>query len=84
MSRDRIVAAGSSVVDEAVLTGESDPVTKVKDDAFVAGTINGPGTLDVQITRLPNANSISDIKTLVHNALGSKPRIQDLADKVAS
>jgi Cu2+-exporting ATPase len=84
MNRDGVVAAGSSVVDEAMLTGESDPVTKVKGDAVVAGTINGPSTLDIHITRLPNANSISDIKTLVNNALGAKPRIQDLADKIAS
>lgn len=78
------MATGSSAVDEAMLTGESDPVTKVKGDMVVAGTMNGPSVLDVRITRLPNANSISDIKTLVNNALGSKPRIQDLADKVAS
>ncbi|KAL6716101.1 hypothetical protein ACLMJK_005667 [Lecanora helva] len=81
---DGIVATGSSAVNEAMLTGESDPVAKVKGHAVVAGTMNGPSTLDVQITRLPNANSISDIKTLVDNALGAKPRIQDLADKVAS
>ncbi len=79
-----MVAAGSSVVDEAMLTGESDPVAKVKGEAVVAGTINGPSTLDVHITRLPNANSISDIENLVKNALGAKPKIQDLADKVAS
>lgn len=67
-----------------MLTGESEPVQKDKGDAAIAGTINGTSSLDMHITRLPNANTISDIKTLVNNALGAKPRVQDLADKVAS
>ena len=53
-------------------------------DSIIAGTINGPGVLVVRLTRLPGANSITDIASLVENALGAKPRIQDLADKVAS
>lgn len=84
ISRDGIVTTGSSTVDEAMLTGESVPVAKNTGDVVIAGTINGPSALDVRVTRLPNANSLSDIKTLVNNALGAKPRIQDLADKVAS
>ena len=82
--RDGVVVAGSSAVDEALLTGESAPVPKSKGDTVVAGSINGPSTLDIRITRLPNANSISDIKTLVNNALSAKPRVQNLADQVAS
>lgn len=67
-----------------MLTGESEPVNKTVGDAVIAGTINDAGPLDVRLTRLPNANSISDIRGLVENALGAKPRIQDLADKIAS
>ncbi|KAK3716372.1 hypothetical protein LTR37_006522 [Vermiconidia calcicola] len=81
---DGIVTSGSSAVDESMLTGESDPVSKQKGDAAIAGTINGTSSLDVHITRLPNANTISDIRALIKNALGAKPRVQDLADKVAS
>lgn len=51
---------------------------------MIAGTTNGPGTLTARLTRLPGKNSITDIAGLVENALASKPRIQDLADKVAS
>jgi Cd2+-exporting ATPase len=83
-SSDGIVISGSSEVDESMLTGESRPVRKQTGDVAIAGTINGPSSLDVRITRLPNSNSISDIKTLVNSALGAKPRVQDLADKVAS
>lgn len=75
---------GFSAVNESMLTGESEPVNKQAGDAVIAGTINDAGPLDVRLTRLPNANSISDIRGLVENALGAKPRIQDLADKVAA
>lgn len=84
MSRDGGVVAGSGAVDESMYTGESEPVTKSEGDAVIAGTINGATILDVKIMRLPNSNSISDIKNLVQDALGAKPRVQDLADKVAS
>jgi len=84
MHSDGTVINGPSSVDESILTGESVPVLKFEGDTVVAGTTNGASILDVQITRLPNANSLSDIQTLVNNALSAKPRIQDLADKVAS
>lgn len=67
-----------------MLTGESDPMPKQSGDAAIAGTVNGASALCIRVTRLPNANTISDIRTLVSNALGAKPRVQDLADKVAS
>lgn len=67
-----------------MLTGENEPVAKIEGDTVIAGTVNGTGTVDVRVTRLPNANSVSDIKSLVKNALAAKPRVQDLADKIAS
>ncbi|KAF4552446.1 E1-E2 ATPase-like protein 7 [Elsinoe fawcettii] len=81
---DGDVVAGTSSVDESMITGESVPVPKGKGDGLIAGTINGPGTMKVKLTRLPGKNSITDIANMVENALGAKPRIQDLADKVAS
>ena len=67
-----------------MLTGESEPVSKRPGNAVIAGTINGSGPLDIHLSRLPGANSISDIRGLVDNALGAKPRVQDLADKIAA
>ncbi|KAI7341066.1 heavy metal translocatin [Hortaea werneckii] len=78
------VISGASAVDESMLTGEANPVPKQAGDSLVAGTLNGPGVLEGRLRRLPGANSLTDIANLVENALGSKPRIQDLADKVAS
>lgn len=81
---DGIVVSGVSAVDESVLTGEATPVTKQHSDTVIAGTVNGESVLHVRITRLPGANSISDIAKSVEDALGAKPRVQDLADAIAS
>jgi Cu2+-exporting ATPase len=81
---DGTVISGISAVDESMLTGETVPVTKQKGDAVIAGTMNGEGGLHVRLTRLPGANSISDIAKSVENALSAKPKIQDLADRIAS
>lgn len=80
---DGIVTEGASEVDESMVTGESLPVAKKKGDTLIAGTINGSGNLRVRLTRLPGENSITDIATLVENAVAAKPRVQDLADRVA-
>ncbi|KAK6337685.1 hypothetical protein TWF696_001171 [Orbilia brochopaga] len=81
---DGIVHNGRSSVDESMVTGESIPVPKDIGDEVIAGTINGPSFLSIRMTRLPGKNSITDIANMVENALAAKPRIQDLADTVAS
>lgn len=81
---DGVVVSGISAVDESMLTGEAIPVTKQRGDTVIAGTVNGESVLHVRISRLPGANSISDIAKSVEDALGAKPRVQDLADAIAS
>jgi len=81
---DAEIIHGSSAVDESMITGESVPVSRGVGECIIAGTINGPGTLTARLTRLPGKNSITDIANLVENAYSSKPRVQNLADKVAS
>ena len=80
---DGNVVFGESAVDESMVTGESTPIAKQTGDPVMAGTINCSGILHVQLTRLPGENSITDIANLVENAVSAKPRVQDLADKVA-
>ncbi|KAL8382242.1 hypothetical protein RB595_006161 [Gaeumannomyces hyphopodioides] len=80
---DGIVVSGASEVDESMLTGEAVPVAKAKHDTVVAGTVNGSGALVVQLTRLPGKNTVTDIARLVEDAANSKPKIQDVADRVA-
>ncbi|KAL4876462.1 E1-E2 ATPase-domain-containing protein [Aspergillus karnatakaensis] len=81
---DGTVLSGSSEVNESMITGESIPVEKGPRSAVVAGSVNGSGTLIVKPTRLPADNTISVIAGLVDQAKLSKPKIQDIADRVAS
>ena len=81
---DGTVVTGSSEVDESMLTGESVPVEKRVQSRVIAGTMNGSGSLIVRLTRLPGDNTVTTIAAMVDEAKLSKPKLQDLADKVAS
>lgn len=81
---DGTVISGSSEVDESMITGESRPVEKYHKSPVIAGTVNGSGTMLVRLTRLPGDNTINTIAAMVDEAKLTKPRIQDLADRVAS
>ncbi|KAF1929843.1 heavy metal translocatin [Didymella exigua CBS 183.55] len=81
---DGTIIEGSSEVDEAMLTGESTPVVKQVGSTVIAGSINGSGMLMIRLTRLLGDNTITTIASMVDEAKLSKPRIQDIADKVAS
>ena len=80
---DGTIVQGSTEIDESMLTGEAMPVLKQVGDPAIAGTVNGDGTVLVQLDRLPGKNTVTDIAQLVDEAANSKPKIQDLADKVA-
>ncbi|KAF5623528.1 Cu2+-exporting ATPase [Fusarium tjaetaba] len=81
---DGTVMSGSSEVDESMLTGESKPVEKHFKSVVIAGSINGPGVMTVRLNRLPSDNTINAIAAMVDEAKLSKPKLQDLADRVAS
>lgn len=81
---DGTVISGSSEADESMLTGESRPVEKHPKSAVIAGSINGSGVLKVRLNRLPGDNTISAIAAMVDEAKLSKPRLQGLADQIAS
>ncbi|KAI4663739.1 uncharacterized protein J4E78_004157 [Alternaria triticimaculans] len=81
---DGTVISGSSEIDESMLTGEAQPAEKHARSAVIAGTINGSGTLTVRLTRLPGDNTITTIAGMVDEAKLSKPKIQEIADTVAS
>ncbi|KAF1965194.1 copper-translocating P-t [Bimuria novae-zelandiae CBS 107.79] len=81
---DGTVMSGTSEIDESMLTGESKPVEKTKESTIIAGSINGSGVLTVRLTRIPGDNTISTIASMVDEAKLSKPKIQEIADQVAS
>jgi len=80
---DGQVLEGESDVNEAMITGESLPVKKMPDSRVIAGTINGDGSLRVQVTATGDETALAGIMRLVQEAQQSKSRTQLLADKAA-
>ncbi len=81
---DGVVVGGSSSVDESMLTGEPMPQEKAVGSEVTGATINGNGTLAVRATRVGAESTLSRIVEMVEKAQGSKPQIQQLADRIAS
>lgn len=80
---DGIVRKGRSSVNEAMITGESRPVTKEEGAEVIAGTINGTGSLRIEVTGTGDTTKLSGIMRLVSQAQQSKSRVQHLADRAA-
>jgi Cu2+-exporting ATPase len=80
---DGEVVEGSSDVNEAMITGESKPVSKELGDKVIAGTINGDGSLRVRVTATGGDTALAGIMRLVEEAQRSKSKTQVLADKAA-
>ncbi len=81
---DGVVVAGSSSVDESMLTGEPMPQEKTVGDEVTGATINGNGTMSVRATRVGAESTLSRIVEMVEQAQGSRPQIQQLADRIAA
>ncbi len=75
---------GDVHVNEALLTGESKPIHKIKKDALMGGSIITDGTVKAQVTAVGKDTVLSNILTLVKQAQGEKPPIQQLADKIST
>jgi len=80
---DGVVRRGSSRVNEAMITGESRPVTKDEGAEVIAGTVNGEGSLRIEVTGTGDQTRLSGIMRLVAEAQQSKSRAQALADRAA-
>jgi P-type Cu2+ transporter len=80
---DGEVVDGHSNVNEAMVTGESQPVHKMAGAKVIAGTINGDGSLRVRVTATGNETALAGIMRLVEQAQQSKSKTQVLADKAA-
>jgi len=80
---DGVITAGSSSVNEAMITGESRPVDKKAGDKVIAGTVNGSGSLRVRVTGTGETTALAGIMRLVALAQSSRSRAQALADRAA-
>jgi heavy metal translocating P-type ATPase len=80
---DGRIIAGTSSVDESMLTGESAAVDKVVGDDAFGATINQQGRLEIEVTRLGGNTALAQIVKLVEEAQASKAPVQRLADQVS-
>lgn len=80
---DGKVLDGESDVNESMITGESKPVGKTKGNEVIAGTINGSGSLQVEVTKVGESTALAGIMRLVAEAQNSQSRAQILADRAA-
>jgi Cu+-exporting ATPase len=81
---DGQVLEGTSSVDEAMVTGESVPVTKQVGDTVTGATINKNGRLIVKATRIGEETLLAQIVRMVRDAQGDKAPIQRFADAVSA
>jgi Cu2+-exporting ATPase len=80
---DGVVRDGASAVNESMITGESQPGDKKIGDRTIAGTVNGSGSLRVEVTGTGEHTALAGIMRLVEQAQGSRSRAQALADRAA-
>jgi Cu2+-exporting ATPase len=80
---DGEVIEGETSIDEALVTGESVPVTKRLGDAVIAGSINRSGSVRFRATAVGANTTLAQIVDLVQQAQSSKAPGQRLADRAA-
>jgi P-type Cu2+ transporter len=81
---DGHVLEGRSSVDESLLTGESQPVTKTPEATLVGGSINVDSPLILRVERTGEKTVLSAILRLLDRAGAEKPHLTQLADRVAA
>ena len=81
---DGVVLEGSSHVDEALITGESEPVVKAVGSKVTGGAVNIDGLLLIQTSAVGTETTLARIIRLVEDAQAAKPDIQKLVDKVSA
>ena len=80
---DGVVLQGDTMVDEALLTGESRPVSHSLGSAVIAGSHNLSGVVQVRVQRVGAQTRFSEIVGLMESASTTKPPIAQLADRIA-
>ena len=80
---DGVVTSGITSVSQSAITGESVPVDKKVGDTVFAGTLNGNGAIEIEVTKLAQDSTLSKMISLVKQAENNKANIERTADKWA-
>ena len=80
---DGLIVEGESSVNEAMLTGEATPATKKSGGKVIGGSINGEGSLTIEVKGTGKDSFLSQVIDLVKQAQESKSKTQDLANTAA-
>ncbi len=80
---DGAITEGRTTVNQALLTGESQPVEKGPDDAVLGGAVNGEAAITLRITRTGAETYLAQVIELVRRAQETRSRTQDLANRAA-
>jgi Cd2+/Zn2+-exporting ATPase len=83
IAADGVVRAGASAVNQAPITGESVPAEKGAGDPVYAGTLNGYGALEVEVTRRVEDTTLAHIIHLVEDAQAQRAPTQQFVDRFA-
>uniref|UniRef100_A0A7C5U7W4 Cation-translocating P-type ATPase n=1 Tax=Fervidobacterium nodosum TaxID=2424 RepID=A0A7C5U7W4_9BACT len=81
---DGIIIDGFSMIDESMITGESLPVGKSKDEEVIGGSLNLTGVLKIKVTKTGEDTFLSKMINLIQEVQGAKVPIQALADKITN
>jgi Cu2+-exporting ATPase len=80
---DGVVLDGESAADESLLTGESLPVPKRAGESLIGGSVNTASPLVMRVERVGEATRVASIQRLMERAAAEKPRLVEMADRVA-
>ncbi|HOV11268.1 MAG TPA: cation-translocating P-type ATPase [Bacteroidales bacterium] len=84
IAADGVIIWGNGIIDESVITGESQPVIKNTGDTVVGSTLLVSGNLKVKATAIGENSVLGQIIDLVKKAQQDKPQLQTLADKISA
>lgn len=84
IAADGIVEQGESSADESLLTGESHPLVKMPGSTVYAGSINYESPLTIRVSAIGEHTVIAGISRLLDRAQAEKPRLTELADRIAA
>lgn len=80
---DGTILSGETSINESMVTGESKEIAKSANDTVIGGSVNGSGTITIEVTGTGESGYLSQVMALVSSAQNEKSRVESLSDKVA-